>query len=135
MSLHHRSTTDTFAFNVFHDLLLGFKRCNSVTLVSIIGRHRISIPPHTHLTQEQMRDVIMTHILAGRCVRVPSDNPENPLENGINSEVPDIEMRVAILDTLKHDLPCIPMLHLFRILKINHSANDSLRKVRVRIVI
>ena len=43
---HHRSMGSAPGYDIFHDLLYGFEQCNTATLVSIMGRHRI-IPPHT----------------------------------------------------------------------------------------
>jgi len=135
---HHHSMGSTPAFDIFHDLLYGFEQCNTATLVSIMGRHHIT-PPHTKLKHDDMKMAILTHILEGHCIINERDIFSNQqshtpcpecedVHHAIDpsSNIPDNQMKVAILETMKDELPCLPMLHLFRIQGIDHNAEDSL---------
>lgn len=138
----HRSTMHTPAFDVFHDLLNNFEQCNSATLMSVMGRHRISAPSHKKLTREDMKQAILTHILDGDCIMKSTGLPQIHAENAQASHVgcedvqrtidpasvlPDQEMKIALLEALKNELPRLPMLRLFKIEKIDHNPQDSLK--------
>ena len=95
---------------------------------------------------------ILTHILDGHCVinskDIINDQQSGPPTNASqrhtgcedvhqaidpDSDIPDQEMKVAILEALKDELPCLPMLHLFRIQKIDHNPEDSLTSLRTKL--
>ena len=50
-----------------------------------------------------------------------------------HSNIPDDEMKVVLLETLKDELPRLPMLHLFKIQNITHHAEDSLKTLQKRL--
>ena len=64
----YRAMRNTPAFDVFHDLLCGFKQCNAATLLSIMAHHRISPPSNIRLKHDNMITTILTHISKGHCI-------------------------------------------------------------------
>ena len=56
------------AFDVFHDLLCGFKQCNAATLLSIMAHHQISPPSNIRLKHDDMITTILMHISEGHCI-------------------------------------------------------------------
>jgi len=111
-------------------------------LMSIMGRHHISAPSHKKLTCEDMKQAILTHILDGDCIMKSTGLPKIHAENAQASQVgcedvqrtidpvsvlPDQEMKIALLEALKNELPHLPMLCLFKIEKIDHNPQNSLK--------
>ena len=148
----HRATMNTPAFDVFHDLLVGFEQCNALTLASIMSRHRLSPPLGSKMKRDDMIMAILEHISEGHCILNSrtqlhdlSDEPRAfASEDQIgcvdvhrvvdpDSTMADEEMKVALLETLRQQLPRLPMLHLFRIQNIDHNPDDSLKSLRKKL--
>jgi hypothetical protein len=150
----HRVSMNTPTFDVFHDLLVGFDQCNSATLASIMDRHRITVPSQAKMKREDMRLAILTHISEGHCIINARNMTTSELHASLGttadalrgcedvctvidpqSNIPDDEMRVALLETLKDELPRLPMLRLFKIQNITHHAEDFLKTLQKRLKI
>jgi hypothetical protein len=148
----HRARTYAPAFDVFHDLLCGFEQCNAAMLLSIMAHHRISPPSDTKLKRNDMITTILTHISKGHCIingrhsmnNLPDQQPipasQQPtgcedVRHVINphSDIADDEMKIALLETLCDQLPRLPMLRLFKIQKIDHDADDSLKSLQKKL--
>lgn len=148
----HRVLMNTPAFDIFHDLLVGFEQCNFATLASIMARHRITVPSHVKMKRENMRSAILTHISEGHCIINGRNMMNSESSESINitgdtpggcedvctvidpqSNISDEEMKITLLETLNNELPRLPMLHLFKIQNIEHCVKDSLKTLRKRL--
>ena len=148
----HRAMMNAPAFDVFHDLFLGFEQCNAATLASIMARHRIAPPSHQKMKRDDMMTAILTHISEGHCIMNTQDLNNNLLDHlptTVNNEsvgcehvhqvinpefnIPDDEMKLALLETLKDELPRLPMLRLFKIQNIDYDYEDSLKILRKKL--
>jgi len=50
-----------------------------------------------------------------------------------HSDFADDEMKITLLETLRDQLPRLPMLRLFKIQKIDHDADDSSKSLRKKL--
>ena len=117
-----------------------------------MSHHWIPTPSHKRLKCEDMRIAILTHILDGHCVinskDIINDQQSGPPTNTVqrhtgckdvhhaidpDSDIPDQEMKVAILEALIDELPCLLMLYLFGIQKIDHNPEDSLSSLPTKL--
>jgi len=141
----------------FGDLFTGFESMCKPVLMSIMDRHCILVGERRHMSTENMRSAITSHIADGHCVRSTPQTrmahligPQNVVQNvspdvdisaipscedfvryfGMSSNICDIDTRIRSLTYMLEKFARKPLLRLLKDQQIEHSPDANLKGLR-----